>query len=464
MPCDNDSNCCTRKCVDLGSGTKVCQPAGGCRMTGNYCDSDDACCNINHLVADSQDIHCEPDDHTCDHGGSCNPPGNICGDIASQNCCYGKKDVCKSDMNGVLRCFGGPPTSCDGGGCSGTCPTGWDGNDPMCCIPSEPGPDGNGNICQFRDQCCGYAPCVPDAQGVLRCADTNACKPQGTRCIDAGDTSCCEGTSCTNVTEIGWICALPTDPGSQCVPDGGGCSATTDPCCAGPGACITDTTGAGTCNTCVPNGNACTVDGQCCGGSCDQGVCRAPCQGETSSCTVDGDCCFGLSCHIEPGATSGQCTSAGGSCADTGQTCVADGDCCNAPGEGCVEGVCAVPPPLCPGIAMPCSATTPCCEGLSCNTTIGACEAPTCGNTGQSCTTAAGCCATDDVCALASNTAQPCTDGASCVCVKPAVCAPLNQPCAPTPGCCNGVCVNQAKTSEVCNPTTGMNCICVIIG
>ena len=74
VPCDNDSNCCTRKCVDLGSGTKVCQPAGGCRMTGNYRDSDDACCNINHLVATSQAIHCEPDNQTCDNGGACNPP------------------------------------------------------------------------------------------------------------------------------------------------------------------------------------------------------------------------------------------------------------------------------------------------------------------------------------------------------------------------------------------------------
>ena len=42
-------------------------------------DSTDAsdCCNINGSVPTSQQIHCT--NNRCTNGGSCNPPGNICG-------------------------------------------------------------------------------------------------------------------------------------------------------------------------------------------------------------------------------------------------------------------------------------------------------------------------------------------------------------------------------------------------
>jgi hypothetical protein len=212
VPCDNDSNCCTRLCLDLGSGVKVCQPASGCRMTGDYCDRTQACCGGSpdalHPENDPYGVFCDTagrndtpprndsstkDDFRCTGGTSCNPPGNICGGSgavnASQNCCNGKKDVCKPDSNGIYRCFGGCPES----GCTAACPSGYDANDPSCCIP--PG-TGSASVCQFRDQCCGGAPCVPGADGVLRCtADAPTCTPVGGICDGADDLACCAPAS-----------------------------------------------------------------------------------------------------------------------------------------------------------------------------------------------------------------------------------------------------------------------------
>jgi hypothetical protein len=362
VPCDNNSNCCTRLCVDLGSGTRVCQPAAGCRMTGDYCDTTASCCNINQDLNPPGDgnpkaVHCTAD-HTCDGGGACNPPGNICGastDVnASQNCCFegngSGKPVCKPDSNGILRCFGGPVNA--------TCPSGWDSDDPACCIPPGSGPE---SICQFRDQCCNMAPCVPDANGVLHCALPDACMPLGGACVPASPDPCCTGATCD--PELGCVAT------AACLASGASCSippATPEEACCS-GVCTPSTPGGttGTCATCAPTGSTCSTDAQCCSGACDpESGCLAPCAGETRACTVDADCCVGLACNVPPGATSGTCGQ-GGTCAATGQTCDLSTPCCDT-ADTCTGGVCT-PPALCSDAAQSCTyGGNECCPGLTC--------------------------------------------------------------------------------------------------
>jgi hypothetical protein len=349
-PCDNDSNCCTRMCLDLGSGAKVCQPASGCRMTGDYCDKTQACCGGSpdalHPESNPYGVFCDTtgrdnkaprndgstkDDFRCSGGTACNPPGNICGGSgavnASQNCCDGKKDVCKPDSNGIWRCFGGCPNN----DCS-ACPTGYDANDPACCIPPGPGPE---SVCQFRDQCCGGAPCVPDASGVLRCtASAPTCKPSGTACEGADDLSCCAPNTCRDEDGDGaFHCGTPT----------GACGATGATCDGAEDCCSTLCVGT-KCVACVPNGESCQEGAQCCSGTCDEGACVAACVPPTGACTVDGDCCAGSICNVPLGATSGTCGAP--ACGAEGEACNSEMPCCAgtcyapefAPCEGAMSG------------------------------------------------------------------------------------------------------------------------------
>jgi hypothetical protein len=392
----------------------VCQPSGGCRLNGNYCDSTAACCNVNHLIAESKEVDCDPVDHVCTNGGACNPPGDICGlnANASQNCCFGKKDVCRYDSNGIPRCFGGPPGHCDGNGCDETCPIGWDGNDPQCCIPPGTGPE---SICQFRDQCCGFAPCVPDATGVLHCAAVTTCKPQGSPCAGAGDTSCCTGSTCQDLgSELEWRCA-----------DAGG--------------------GIG----CDPIGAGCASNVECCSGVCDpvNDVCVAACVAGGGACTVGADCCAGLACDIAPGATSGVCNDPDGgggpTCAATGQGCAISADCCNdATGEDCIAGVCTV-------------------------------AASTCSETYQVCTVDANCCGDLQCYGLTDLEAQrPCGDPGivgACFCdVPPAYsCIEETQPCSSILPCCPTqplYCGSKAAGGGPCTSTNTADCECKPVG
>jgi hypothetical protein len=339
-PCDGPTNCCTRLCVDLGSGTKVCQPAAGCRMTGDYCDRTQACCGGSpdalHTATNPYGVFCDTagrdptpprndsstkDDFRCTNGTSCNPPGNICGGSgavnASQNCCDGKKAVCKPDSNGIYRCFGGCPNN----DCS-TCPTGYDPSDPACCIPAaQPGQETGANVCQFSDQCCGGAPCVPDASGVLHCTAVSTCTPQGGACSGAGDLSCCAPSSCLSDGAGGFRCGVPS---GSCAPVDATCAGDAD-CCSN----LCRDTGTGPkCVACVPNGSSCAAGGQCCSGACDpEGfMCVAQCQPSGGACTGDADCCTGTVCSIPPGATSGTCGAL--ACAGFGQACNDAMPCC----------------------------------------------------------------------------------------------------------------------------------------
>src|SRR5262249_17254012 len=202
-PCTGGTNCCSRTCIDPGSGATVCQEAEGCRITGVWCTDDQSCCgggtNPNGTVqcrgADAGSMTTG----RCDQGNACVAVGTICGAPvlpdggsvnAQQDCCDGHKDVCKLDSPGLPRCFGGGSTSC---------PPGYTA-DAGCCIAP-------GNECQFKDQCCGGAPCVPGPSGKLVCT-VGSCKTVGTEC--SSSTECCSGTNCRK-TDTG-IYACQTIP------------------------------------------------------------------------------------------------------------------------------------------------------------------------------------------------------------------------------------------------------------
>ncbi len=436
-PCSADSNCCTKQCADLGTGAKVCKMSGGCRMTGNYCDSTASCCGGTNPTDPSQmneyGVFCDgpggehpgapewdtrsQDDRTCTGGQSCNPPGNICGYKASQNCCYAGggsgKAVCKPDAGGIMRCFGGPVNT--------TCPTGYDANDPQCCIPS-------GDVCQFRDQCCGFAPCVPDASGVLRCSAADTCMPQGAICsVGAAPTvdPCCEGTTCREIPELGWACS--SAPGA-CAQQGQACGGANPVCCFG--ACVSGTCGA----DCAPNGSTCSTAAQCCSGLCDGGVCASACVAQTGTCTVTGDCCAGLTCDIPAGSTSGTCT--GGvvppTCAETAQSCLTL-PCCNT-ADTCDAGVCT-PPPVCSENGQLCtSGGGECCNPLGCYTVD------------------------------SFEQRQPCTSGSvNCFCDTVTECVQMDAACSTLVTCCGGYCAQNGGTAT-CTSTDPAQCTCKPVG
>jgi hypothetical protein len=208
--------CCSRICFDPGSGAPVCLPAGGCRLTGTFCNSNQSCCGGGTNPNGSVVCQGAPAGR-CDNGTACNPVGNICGAPqslpdggtfkinASQDCCDGKKEVCKSDSSGIPRCFGGGST---------TCPTGFTGQ-AGCCIAT-------GSECQFKDQCCGGAPCLPGSDGKLRCGTTVTCVAVGSACGgDAG--TCCTGTQCTGAELGTQVCQnIPTGTGGGGGATGGG--------------------------------------------------------------------------------------------------------------------------------------------------------------------------------------------------------------------------------------------------
>ena len=293
MPCASNSNCCTRICADPGTGATVCLAASGCRMTGLSCLDAQSCCgggtNPNGSVLCAR----ESVDNTfgrCDNGTACNPVGNICGASfpmpdgstftvsASQNCCDGKKEVCRLDIAGIPRCYGGGSVDC---------PTGYTGEAP-CCIPA-------GDICQFRDQCCDNTLCVPDDAGVLRCHGST-CVPLGAVC-EPGGVECCVGECRSN--DIEYICQVSD-------------------------------------NDCTPNGQICATAADCCSEMCVDNTCDVvSCQADGDVCTSDGDCCSSLSCIMPSGSLSGICAQGSDDCAITGQACSTVNPCCS--GSYCVN-------------------------------------------------------------------------------------------------------------------------------
>jgi hypothetical protein len=329
--------------VDLGSGATVCQPASGCRLTGDFCLEVNQCCGGG--VNPNGSVQCAGTVSTrCDNGQACNPVGNICGAPvlpdggsinASQNCCDGKKEVCKVDSSGIPRCFGG----CPSGDCTGgPCPTGYDPGNPSCCI--QPG-----HACQFKDQCCNRLPCVPSADGGFVCSDQgSSCTPLGAACTaaaDGGASACCAGAVCLASSEGSAVCQLPGGG-----PDGG----TADGGTADGGADGGVDGGAG----CKANASPCASGAECCSNVCTSGRCAPPavCQPQSAACTSAADCCAGLFCSVPAGQTSGTC--------QPGSTCGSAGQQCSVGTDGGVSACC--PGLFCDkqGTFTPCDGTTVC--------------------------------------------------------------------------------------------------------
>jgi len=216
---------------------------------------------------------------------ACNPQGDVCHyknymcDISSAraDCCGGlgaKGGVCQLDLLGVPRCNGLGDT----------------------CITS-------GDICASADDCCDNHPCVPDAQGVLRCYSTPPggpnCVPSTGPCTINGD--CCPGTSCMRSIGSTMGSCVPTPPppgggggtgggtggtgsggtGSGGTGSGGTGSGGTGSGGTGSGGTGSGGTGSGGTggsgppNTCSQYGQTCNVDSDCCNGvPCTQGICR----------------------------------------------------------------------------------------------------------------------------------------------------------------------------------------------
>lgn len=235
-------SCCSRACGPYGpTGVYVCQPASGCRPTGEVCTKDADCCGSSAVPGGGNgSVHCSKAAGEkvgrCDNGTSCRPAGAVCklatsSCNAENNCCAGNVNqdptVCQQDLLGVPRCTG-----------VGNC--------------GDAGSQA-GKACSTSADCCGL-PCLPNANGTgFICGDS--CVKAGGACTSNAD--CCAGLPCTldPGSSSGTCGAPPTgDAGVDSgVPEGG-----TD---AGP--------------TCALLGQSCTQSSDCCNGvPCTNGRCN----------------------------------------------------------------------------------------------------------------------------------------------------------------------------------------------
>jgi hypothetical protein len=247
--CQDCGDCCSRLCAPFGpSGRSICQPASGCHVTGDLCRKDSDCCggDDDSGLPGAGNVTCEIEPGKtlgiCRNPNSCNPQGNVCHfkdyacsiSSARANCCGGlgaNGGVCQLDALGVPRC---------------------NGLGDECVVA--------GDRCASSDDCCDDAPCVPDDEGVLRCADIPDdgpnCVMSGSSCTVNGD--CCSGSTCIRApgSTIG-TCGLTDVPGGEGGAPGSGGS-----------------TGSGG----EPPNTSCSEYGQLCDGAAD--CCNAvPCNG-----------------------------------------------------------------------------------------------------------------------------------------------------------------------------------------
>jgi hypothetical protein len=274
MVCDGCNQCCSRLCAPGPSGRTICQPASGCHVTGDLCRRDEDCCggDEDSGLPGAGNVTCEIEDGKtvgiCRNPMSCNPQGNVCHkqdymcsiSSARANCCGAlgaMSDGCQLDALGVPRCNG----------------MGVECRDP-------------GETCASADDCCDDLPCVPDVNGVLRCAvippGDPPCVMAGGGCSINGD--CCPGTTCIRPpgSTVG-VCSTDGgtggtggQPGTGGGAGNGGTGGTT----AGSGGAGTGGTGGTGGSTAGTGGSAgsCASYGQICGSSSD--CCNnVPCNG-----------------------------------------------------------------------------------------------------------------------------------------------------------------------------------------
>jgi hypothetical protein len=272
MLCTDCNQCCSRLCAPYAtSNVKICQPASGCRVTGELCRRDEDCCGGSDTsgLPGYGNVSClrEPgavlgicrsprNDPRVGDNSACSPQGNIChydqNDVpyacnissssARNNCCGGlggKNGVCRVDNLGVPRC---------------------NGLGDICRMEGE--------TCASSIDCCNGVPCVPDELGELRCGG-GECIPSGGSCTINAD--CCPGTTCIRPpgSTVG-MCGTDNPPGTGGAGGTGGSGGTG-------GAGGTGGSGGGT-TTCSTYGQICNSTQDCCnamdGVSCSGGICR----------------------------------------------------------------------------------------------------------------------------------------------------------------------------------------------
>jgi hypothetical protein len=267
MLCNDCGDCCSRLCAPFGpTGVKICQPANGCHVTGDLCRRNQDCCggtddsslpgygNVVCVIEPGHQVGlCRTPTAGPGPGGACNPQGNVCHykgymcDISSAraNCCGGlgaKGGVCQLDPLGIPRCNG------LGDACREA-----------------------GDTCASTADCCDDAPCVPDADGELRCGET-ACQRSGDSCTVNAD--CCPGTVCLHApgSTVG-TCGGGPDGGGGTGGTGTGGSGTGGSTSGGSGGA--NNGGSGGSPSCSEYGQICEANGDCCNAvPCTSGICR----------------------------------------------------------------------------------------------------------------------------------------------------------------------------------------------
>lgn len=250
-------SCCSRKCaVYAPSGRSICQPASGCRPTGEICVSNADCCGSATLPDGTlSEVTCarrNPSDPVgkCDNGKRCSPAGSICklattSCNATDRCCSGTVQQnplrCQQDALGVPRCLTAP-------------------------IDCAGGPPPAGTACASSADCCGN-PCTPSPTGGFVCGDPGSCVPVAGACTTHAD--CCPGTPCV---------FAPGSSSGACggviLPDGG---VGPTPDSGTPGADAGGADGGTPPPGCALYGQSCAVTSDCCDGvPCTSGRCRTP--------------------------------------------------------------------------------------------------------------------------------------------------------------------------------------------
>lgn len=263
--CDGDcSKCCSRSCAPNHLGVFVCQLSGGCRPSGEICTKAEDCCggtNVEDLPgaysgSPATCVKRSPEDvfGQCRQSGGCTPRGDTCKYDSTDgssctanalktkpsNCCtLGNTDphgICTVDALYVPRC-----------GSTGECRAA-------------------GQTCASSADCCEQRPCVPDAEGVLRCGANECVNESGSCTVDA---DCCVGTLCVippgAVTGTCGKSTPPPPPGSGGSTGSGGNSGSGGSSSGG----ATGTGGSGS-GECIPYGQNCTESSECC--NADTGV------------------------------------------------------------------------------------------------------------------------------------------------------------------------------------------------
>jgi hypothetical protein len=255
-------SCCSRACAPFGpSGLLVCQPASGCRPTGDLCANDAECCGYGGVKGKTGTGHCSKLSPgapfgRCDNGKACRPAGAVCklnnaSCNAEVDCCAGNSQVsdpptCLQDALGVPRCVM-KPGACEDGKTVAI-----------------------GTACASSADCCGK-PCVPNLAA--------ASNPKAPAFVCGGDGGGGGGGGSGGGS------------GGGCQDDGSPCSTRSD-CCLGFDCISLANSTTGLCHAATPlNGGAdpsltCGVPGQACAITAD--CCQAPiglvCSAVTGQC------------------------------------------------------------------------------------------------------------------------------------------------------------------------------------